>query len=163
MARFHVVAIPTKVAELVRSSMKAPGYGHPAHAEVATGHGPCRHCLQTFTVGVERRILFTYDPFHELSCEPLPGPIFVHADACARYNPSAGYPDPLRAHPVTLQAYGEGRNLLLEKSVLDGQVEALIEQMLADSQVAFIHVRDREAGCYDFRIVRQQLDPACRE
>ena len=36
-----VVAIPTKVAELARSTMLSPGYGHPAHREVAKGYGPC--------------------------------------------------------------------------------------------------------------------------
>src|ERR1700757_3827213 len=61
---FRVAAIPSKVADLVRSTMRSPGYGHPAHAEVATGYGPCRHCLRDFEVGKDRRILFTYDPFH---------------------------------------------------------------------------------------------------
>jgi hypothetical protein len=78
---FRVAAIPTKVADLVRSTMRSPGYGHPAHAEVATGYGPCRHCLRDFQVGKERRILFTYDPFHGIEPLPLPGPIFIHEDA----------------------------------------------------------------------------------
>lgn len=59
----RVVAIPTEVAEFVRRSVKAPGYGHPAHNDLASGYGPCRHRLRMFELGQERRISFTYNPF----------------------------------------------------------------------------------------------------
>src|SRR5512132_1092925 len=95
---FRVAAIPTKVADLVRSSMRSPGYGHPAHAELATGYGPCRHCLRDFQVGKERRILFTYDPFHGIEPLPLPGPIFIHEEPCERFSEDAGFPADLRTH-----------------------------------------------------------------
>ncbi len=156
MTHYEIVAIPTKVADLVRSSMKSPGYGHPAHSEVATGHGPCRHCLRTFAIGEERRILFTYDPFRELACEPLPGPIFVHEDPCARYDSGAGFPEQLRKHPLTLQAYATGRHLLAEERVPDGRVEGVLESMLSRPDVVYVHVRDSKAGCYDFRIDRKK-------
>lgn len=58
MQPFRVVAIPDEIAESVRTKLVAPVYGHPAHAEVAKGYGPCRLCLRTFTVGAERRVLF---------------------------------------------------------------------------------------------------------
>jgi hypothetical protein len=51
---FVVIAMPTRVAELVRETKRAPGYGHPAHLELASGYGPCRHCLRTFQIGQER-------------------------------------------------------------------------------------------------------------
>ena len=82
---YRVIAVPTKVVDLVRSTMKSPGYGHPAHTEVASGHGPCRHCLRDFRIGQESRILFTYDPFFGLEKLPLPGPIFIHAEPCERF------------------------------------------------------------------------------
>lgn len=160
MTSFDVVAIPTKVADLVRSTMKAPGYGHPAFAEVATGHGPCRHCLRTFDVGADRRILFTYDPFRELGCGPLPGPIFVHAEPCERYDGGAGYPDQIRAHRVTLQAFARGRRLIVEEHIDDGRVEGVAGRLLDRDDVEYIHVRDTEAGCYDFRIERAVPAPA---
>ena len=64
MSTLKVVAIPTKVAELVRSTMLSPGYGHPAHREVAKGYGPCRHCLRDFKVVEEERILFKIGRAH---------------------------------------------------------------------------------------------------
>ncbi len=154
MAAFEVIAIQTKVADLVRATRKAPWYGHPAHEEVATGHGPCRHCLRTFEIGVDRRILFTFDPFRDVGCPALPGPIFVHAEPCERYDQRGGYPADLRAHGVTLQAFGDGRRMVSEERVENGQVDHLIEVLLRREDVQYVLVRDTEAGCYDFRIER---------
>jgi len=152
---FRVAAIPTKVAELVRSTMRSPGYGHPAHAEMATGYGPCRHCLRDFQVGKDRRILFTYNPFYDLEPLPLPGPVFIHADPCERFAAGHGFPDDIRSHRLTFAAYGPDRRLLAEEYVESGEVEPIIAALLARSDVKYLHVRDTEAGCYDFRIERE--------
>jgi len=151
---FRISAIPTKVADRVRSTMRSPGYGHPAHVEVAAGYGPCRHCLRDFKVGEERRILFTYDPFYELKLHPLPGPIFIHAEACPRFTDEGKFPDDLRSHRLTFVGYGAQRSLLSEKMIENGEVDDAISELLARPDVQFIHVRDTEAGCYDLRIER---------
>jgi len=151
---FRVAAIPSKVAELVRSTMRSPGYGHPAHVEVATGYGPCRHCLRDFEVGKEQRILFTYDPFHGIEPLPLPGPIFIHAESCEQFGNDDGFPENIRSHRLTLVAYGAGRRVITEEHVENGKVELLISRLLEQNQVRYLHVRDTEAGCYDFRIER---------
>ena len=150
---FRVVAIPTKIANLVRTTLRSPGYGHPAHVEVATGYGPCRHCLRDFQVGKESRILFTYDPFHNLEPFPLPGPIFIHADPCERFSAS-GFPENLRTHRLTFVAYSTGRHQLVEQHVESGQVEPVITSLLDREDVSYLHLRDTEAGCYDLRIER---------
>ena len=59
MLPIRVVAIPTEVAEKVRTTLRAPVYGFPAHAELAKGDAPCRHCLRTIVANKQRRILFT--------------------------------------------------------------------------------------------------------
>jgi hypothetical protein len=152
---FRVAAIPTKVADLVRFTMRSPGYGHPAHTEIATGYGPCRHCLRDFQLGKDRRILFTYDPFYGIEPLPLPGPIFIHSGACERFPDNGGFPPDLRTHRLTLAAYGEGRRLLTEEYVENGQVDTTIERLLERIDVKYLHIRDTEAGCYDFRIERE--------
>jgi len=154
MPSIRIVAIPTEVAESVRATMKAPGYGHPAYVELATGHGPCRHCLRTFSVGEDRRILFTYDRFSEVESLPLPGPVFIHAGVCERYPEAAGFPEDLRAHSHTLEAYKRGRFLLAQEYVTNGNVELAIERLFAHPDVDYIHVNNTEAGCFDFRIER---------
>src|ERR1700730_1007329 len=150
----RMIAIPSKVAGLVRTTMKSPGYGHPAHKEVAAGYGPCRHCLRTFRVGSEERILFTYDPFHEVADFPLPGPVFIHAEECGRYMEGAGFPEELREHALTLLAYGENRTFLREEYVADGKIEVVTNRLFEEPAVRYLHVRDTTAGCYDLRIER---------
>src|SRR5205814_2344248 len=86
MGAFRFSGIPEAVAREVRESLRAPGYGHPAHREQAHGYGPCRLCLRTFRVGADERILFTYNPFHEPGELPAPGPVFIHAEPCQRYD-----------------------------------------------------------------------------
>jgi Protein of unknown function (DUF1203) len=154
MQPFRVVAMLDGIADSVRADMVAPVYGHPAHVEVARGYGPCRLCLRTFTVGVDRRILFTYDSFQDKEALPLPGPVFIHEVPCERYPEDGGFPEDMRAHALTLNAYGRGRRLIAQEYVTDGRVEAAIEHLFARAEVDYIHVRDTSAGCFDFSIER---------
>jgi hypothetical protein len=157
MNSIRVIAIPTRTAEKVRSTLKSPGYGHPAHIEVAIGYGPCRHCLRDFRVGEEKRILFTYDAFYGTEPRPLPGPVFIHAEACPRYEEQAGFPQDIRAHRLTFIAYGAGRQVLDEKCVENGEAEEAVERLLANKDALYLHVRDTDAGCYDFRIEKDSF------
>lgn len=151
---FRTIAIPSELAESVRTTMLSRFAKHPASVNVATGHGPCRHCLRTFRVGEENRILFTYDPFDGLETFPLPGPIFIHEAECERYPEDAGFPEELKAHPLTLSSYGRGRVLREQVRIEGSAVEVEIERMLSRDDVDYIHVRDTAAGCYDLRIER---------
>lgn len=157
MNSIRVIAIPTETAEKVRATLKSPGYGHPAHVEVATGYGPCRHCLRDFRIGDEKRILFTYDAFYGVEQRPMPGPVFIHAEACSRYEEEAGFPEDLRAHRLTVIAYGAGRRVLDERCVENGHVEEVVERLLAHENVHYLHVRDTDAGCYDCRIEKDSF------
>jgi hypothetical protein len=154
MQPYRVVAVEDQIAAAVRKTLRSPGYGHPAHIEVATGHGPCRQCLKSFVVGNERRILFTYDSFHGSEDLPLPGPVFIHERECERYPEDGGFPSDMLSHPLTLNAYAPGRRLLAQRYVSNGVVESEIRGLLEDRDVSYIHVRDTQAGCYDFRIER---------
>lgn len=156
MTAIRVVAIPTEVANAVRETMRAPGYGFPAHAELATDDAPCRHCLRTTAAGVDRRILFTYDRFAGIESLPQPGPVYIHADDCPRYSGDAGFPEELRASPRTLEAYARGRRLVAQEYVVDGKFEPVIEQLLERQEVDYIQVNSTTAGCYTFRIERQR-------
>jgi hypothetical protein len=52
--------------------------------------GPCRHCLRYSSPG-ERLALVAYSPFEQRNAYRESGPIFVHADGCARFD-GAGIP-----------------------------------------------------------------------
>jgi hypothetical protein len=154
MQSYRVVAVGDRITNAVRKTLRSPGYDHPAHTELATGHGPCRQCLRAFTVGSDRRILFTYDPFWGKEKLPLPGPVFIHEHDCDRYREDAGFPVDMLSHRLTLNAYAPGRRLVAQRYVSNGVVEPELERLLRDRDVAYIHVRDTDAGCYDFRIER---------
>ena len=154
MPNYRVVAVADNIATKVRETRKSPGYGHPVHSEVATGYGPCRVCLRTFRIGSDRRLLFTFDPFRGQEPLPLPGPVFIHESACERHHEDGGFPADLVGHRLTLNAYAGGRKLVDVRYVADGDPGAAIDGLLSRADVDYIHVRDTEAGCYDFRIER---------
>jgi hypothetical protein len=158
MNSFQVVAIPTEVAESVRATGKAPGYGFPVHREVAAGRAPCRHCLRLIQVQEEELLLFTYDPFRELGEPPLPGPIYIHAEECERKTEQQCFPDEYRGRLLTLAAYGHDRTPLKERRLSGGGEDEEAEKLFADPAVKYIHVRSTDAGCYLFRLERRRQE-----
>ena len=150
---YRVVALGQDAADEVRSRLQAPGYGHPAHVEIATGTGPCRLCLEPFRTGEEERVLFTYNPFPKHGM-PSPGPIFVHKASCSRYE-SAGFPMALAGLPLTLEGYDQDGLPLLRRDVT-GDPEASVKEVLSKPQVAYAHIRNTVAGCFIARIERAE-------
>ncbi|MFL5632353.1 MAG: DUF1203 domain-containing protein [Gemmatimonadaceae bacterium] len=163
MESYGIVALETSIAAAVRTTLQSPRYGHPAYTEVATGYGPCRQCLRTFSVGSDRRILFTHDSFYGREEFPLPGPVFIHERECERYPENAGFPRDMLSHRLTLNAYAPGRRLVAQRHVANGGVEREVEDLLGNTEVAYIHVRDTDAGCYDFCIERASEEKRFQE
>jgi hypothetical protein len=149
-----IVAISTEVADTVRRTMRAPVYGFPAHKELATDAAPCRHCLRLITPQVDEAILFTYDRFTGVEQLPQPGPIYVHARECLRYDEHGGFPEDLRGSGRTLEAYARGRRLITQEYVTNGEFESFIEHLFSDDQVDYLQVNSTTAGCFTFRIER---------
>ena len=106
-------------------------------------------------MGKENRTLFTYDAFSGIEGIPLPGPIFIHTENCLRYPEYAGYPRDLLSHDAVLSGYAKGQKLIAEVHDRNGSHELAAQQLLEHGDVDYIQVRDKIAGCYDFRIERQ--------
>jgi hypothetical protein len=158
MAEIRVIALPTETVQKVLATMKSPGYGHPAHTEVATGYGPCRHCLKPFRVGEEMRTLFTCNPFYKLAEVPLPGPVFVHTQVCERFDEEGGYPAELLRYPALLEGYDSEQGLVVQRKAVGANHELVLEEIFENAAVRYVMVRDLEAGCFDFRIERREED-----
>jgi hypothetical protein len=156
MSEFRMIAISSELAEKVRETKLSPGYGHPVTAKVATGHGPCRHCLRPFVVGEEVRMLFTLNPFYGVAPIPQPGPVFIHEDPCERYAETAGYPAELVPFGVVLDGYDAEQMIRRREMVTDGSQEAMIGEMMCDALIRYVMVRDAEAGCFDLRVERDK-------
>jgi hypothetical protein len=153
MTVFRYSGIPTAVAIEARQTMRSPQYGHPAHQEVARGYGPCRHCLGTFTIDREDRVLFTYQPIQEPEGLPAPGPVFVHAEPCERYDAFVFPPDLVRL-PLVVEGFRTGGLLAVQELVGTNPPEAVVARVLATTEVAYAHVRNAEAGCFMARVER---------
>lgn len=153
MTTFVVRPLSREITSEVRSSRRAPRYGHPVHEELASGTGPCRECLGAFTLGAENRLLFTYSPFHGEAVLPQPGPVFIHADACEPHH-GAGYPAGLRDIPAVAQAYKADGTVGSPRALSPGDEAATIELLLGDPAVRFLHLRHAEAGCFIARVER---------
>jgi hypothetical protein len=150
---FRITGIPSDLAAEVRQTLRSPQYGHPAHRETATGYGPCRLCLHTFTTGADERILFTYQPFSDPTSVPAPGPIFIHASPCERYVGSELPPD-FRPLPVLFEAYGTGGELLGRERVGEQRPEVVLERLFAALGADYVHIRNAEVGCFMARVDR---------
>lgn len=150
---FRITGIPSHLAAEVRQTLLSPQYQHPAFRETANGYGPCRLCLRTFTVGVDERILFTYQPFSDPASVPAPGPIFIHAMPCSRYEASAFPPD-FRTLPLLFDAYGVSGELLRREWVREHAPEEVLERLLVATGAEYVHIRNAEAGCFMARVDR---------
>jgi hypothetical protein len=64
---------------------------------------------------------------------------------------------------LTFNAYAQGRRLVSQRYVSNGIVEPELQRLLQDRDVAYIHVRDTDAGCYDFCIERTSDEAGATE
>ena len=148
---FRFVGIAETLANDVRQTMRSPQYGHPAHREPAQGYGPCRLCLRTFRVGEEDRILFTYQPFLEPGSLPAPGPVFIHAKSCSRYDHFQLPPD-FRTLPLVLEGYRTGGQLVAQERVGGENPETVLARLFGARGADYAHIRNGEAGCFMARV-----------
>lgn len=153
MGNYQIQGIPQTVATAARETMKSPQYGHPAHAELASGYGPCRLCLNTFQVGTEERLLFTYQPFTDPAALPAPGPVFIHREPCERYEGPV-LPEALRTLPLVVEGFGEAGDLMVQQRVGRDPFETVLQTILDSESVRYAHLRNAEAGCFIARIDR---------
>lgn len=145
--RFIVQGVSQEVADEVRRTRRAPGYGHPVHQELAGGTGPCRCCLRPFVPGVDSRLLFTYRPSGNGDSLMAPGPVFIHAEHCAAYA-GAGFPDALRGLPLAFEGRAARGRVTGISTLPDVPAEMQMQTLLADSAAEWVHVRHAEAGCF---------------
>ncbi len=153
MIELRFRGIPDAIAREVRATLRAPEYGHPAHREVARGYGPCRQCLRTFAIDSDERILFTYQPFREAGSLPAPGPVFIHARPCERYDDPTLPPD-FKALPLVFEAYRNGSRLVRQERAGADAPEALLQALFERDGADYVHIRNGEAGCFMARVDR---------
>jgi Protein of unknown function (DUF1203) len=150
---FAVSAIEEDVARYVRDLSRDPVWGHAAVTETATGFGPCRLCLRTFSEGEDERTLFTHDTYAGVAEFPQPGPVYIHAAECERYD-GVGFPPGLRALELTFEAVATGPRVVALERTQGSDSERAIARLLDLPEVEYVNVRNTEAGCFVARITR---------
>lgn len=80
--------------------------------------------------------------------------IFIREGATQAFDAVNQVPEVMRIRLLSLRAFSEA-GTLLDADVAEGQVmEAVIERMLANPDVSYIHVHNARQGCYSGRVDR---------
>ena len=80
--------------------------------------------------------------------------IFIREGATQAFDAVNQVPEVMRIRLLSLRAFS-AEGMLLEADVVEGLVmEPVIEQMLANAAVSYIHVHNAKQGCYSGRIER---------
>jgi len=149
---FHIIPLPTEIAEAARRAVKAGAADHALVTVDAPGSAPCRHCLRWAQPG-ERVILFPYAAIPAGHPYSETGPIFVHADDCQRYSATNEYPADFRNGRV-FRAYDSKYNIIDAQGMNGSEPEAVIEGLFQNLDTAFVDVRSVTHGCFTFRVQR---------
>lgn len=150
----RVRGIPTDyVHEMRRGAPDANG--QPALVRVAEGvANPCRHCIGLIAEG-DGKLVLAYRPFDRLQPYAETGPIFLHQDACERYDSEAlpswfDYLD-----PAIVRGYGRDDWICYETGgVVPGkELTTACRTIFADAGVAYVHIRSKY-NCFQCRVDR---------
>ncbi len=85
---------------------------------------------------------------------PMPGPVYVHAEACESFVGNGEIPKEYLGQPLTLEAFAANRERLAEKRLLGGGEDAALEELFGREDTEYVHLRSTSAGCYLFRVER---------
>jgi hypothetical protein len=149
---FRIVPLPTEIAETARRDATAGASDHAVVTADSPRGYPCRHCLRWARPG-ERMILFPFAAIAPGRPYSESGPIFVHAEACARYAATREFPAEFRKGRV-LRAYNSQHDMIAAEVANGEGPEAVIERFLQKPETAFVHVRSASHGCYTMEVER---------
>jgi hypothetical protein len=154
MRKFLIRPLPEHVSTALKQSMRDQFGNDPKHEQAQSRRSICRRCLHRFNPG-EKRLLFKYRPFEKEGVFAEAGPIYIHETDC---RPDAeilnAYPEEFRELPLLLRAYTQEDGQVDSELIKDGDAEKTIDKFFGMPEVAYIHLRDGESGCYYARIDR---------
>ncbi|WP_328762765.1 MULTISPECIES: DUF1203 domain-containing protein [unclassified Streptomyces] len=130
------------------------------------GGAPLRCCLRRSRPG-ERIALVSYAPLRRWAAETgadpgaydEQGPVFVHAADCGGPARTHGHPFAQPGALRTLRRYDAGGRILGGRALSlgeepDASLEEALTEAFADPNVALVHVRATEFGCFLFEVRR---------
>jgi len=149
---FRIVPLAADYAAEIRRSRR-DGTGQPVQERRDPHPHQCRVCL-TLTAPDEPYLLLS----HRAHPEPVPyaetGPVFIHARECTPYAERERYPNGFPRRQVVLRAFSAAHEIVDAQPALEREVETVIDGLLGDPRVAYLHARNLAWGCYMFRVER---------
>lgn len=97
-------------------------------------------------------ILFPYQSIPSDRPYAESGPIFVHKEPCPRYAATETYPASFSSGRV-IRSYN-AKSEIVSGEVAMNNAEPVIETMLQNPAIAFLHVRSLTHGCYTMKVER---------
>lgn len=156
MAGFRCIPVETATAERFRAT-GLDDRGQALHRRIVDGPGfPCRHCLQLGRPG-EAMLLGSYDLPHPRGVYWTPSPIFLHAEACPRFEATDTIAPTVTANGlVSIRSYDAEELCLYDLGeVCAGEAVATpLHRALADPRTRFINLHTARPGCLLCRVER---------
>ncbi|MFC0109174.1 DUF1203 domain-containing protein [Kibdelosporangium aridum] len=144
-------AIPAERLEAMREEGKDE-FGNKWQLRVAEGWEPLRCCLRKASQD-EDIALICYSPWESASPWMEAGPVFVHYEACAGYSATDQYPASHLHSKAILNPFDHTGARAYDHITFLGNEddhETALKDVLSQPEVAFVHVRSQEAGCFHF-------------
>jgi hypothetical protein len=150
----HVRAIDPARLESVRST-GTDGHGNRLRPFAADGDGePLRCCLRHAEPG-EQIALISYAPFDHPSVWTEVGPVYIHAARCEGYVSTQRLPEELSTGPRVLRTYRADDTMNYDHNTVvtdHANLEPIIERLLAEPDVATVHVRSLAPQCFLYAV-----------
>jgi hypothetical protein len=156
MSAIKFVSLPTDIARAYQAG--APDVnGQPPERHVSDGDGvPCRHCQVDIAVG-EPYLILGHRPFPAPQPYAEIGPIFLHAEPCARYPEIADLPPVFVARKLFLLKGYDARDRIVYGTgqlVPPAEIPSAAASILARGDVVYLHARSAYNNCFQCRIER---------
>lgn len=114
---------------------------------------PDRIALRDAEIG-ERLLLLNYTHQPAANAYRASHAIFVLEDAQERYDEIGKIPEVIRVRPISLRAF-DASDLMIDADLVDGAaLQPVIDRMLENPRVAYLHAHYAKRGCYAARIDR---------
>ncbi|WP_299287816.1 DUF1203 domain-containing protein [uncultured Tateyamaria sp.] len=149
-------ALPSDIVAAYRAG-GPDAFGNPPERAVSDGDGnPCRHCLCDIPAGAPMLVL-AHKPFAGTHPYAEVGPIFLCAEPCTRGGGGAELPPILTTSPdYLIKGYSDADRIVYGTGAVTptSQISARLDQIFANPDVAYIHVRSARNNCYQARVDR---------
>jgi hypothetical protein len=115
---------------------------------------PCRVSLRDAAIG-ERLLLLNYEHLAVASPFRSSHAIYVRENAVEAHPEVNEVPDMLARRLLSVRAFDDAGMMQAADVVQGSDVEPLIERLLGDAKVAYLHAHNARLGCYFARIDRR--------